>query len=101
MKYYINGVSHEVPDLTAEEKERISQLKEKENTLYWQTIPYSIAVDREIRKKYAQHQVEAIINNYLAEPNNEEYINEFLELQEYRKKCKNYVKEKKATFGAV
>lgn len=45
-----------------------------------------------IRTKYSQHQVEAIINNYLDEPTNEKYLNEFTELQTFRKQCKAQAK---------
>lgn len=40
------------------------------------------------RKKYSQSAVEAIINNYLLDPENEKYKAEFLEMQAYRAECK-------------
>ena len=41
-----------------------------------------------VREKYSQNAVEAIINNYLADPNNTEYVAEFTALQNFRKECK-------------
>lgn len=52
---------------------------------------YKVLVDDFIRQNYPQPEVEAIINNHLAEP--EEHIAEWQELQGYRKKCKSYARE--------
>lgn len=49
---------------------------------------YGELVERLVRKRYSQSQVEAIINNYLDDSENEQYKAEFLELQAYRKECK-------------
>ena len=57
-----------------------------------ETEVYEELVTGLIRTKYSQHQVEAIINNYLDEPANEKYLNEFKELQEFRKQCKAQAK---------
>lgn len=45
------------------------------------------------RKKYSQSAVEAIINNYLLDPENEKYKAEFSEMQAYRAECKAQAKE--------
>lgn len=49
---------------------------------------YGELVERLVRQRFSQSQVEAIINNYLDDSENEQYKNEFLELQSYRKECK-------------
>ena len=49
------------------------------------------------RKKYSQSAVEAIINNYLLDPENEKYKAEFLEMQAYRAECK--AQAKKEVYG--
>lgn len=49
---------------------------------------YEKLVSKYIREKYSQDAVEAIIANYLNEPENEIYSNEFKDFQEYRKNCK-------------
>ena len=57
------------------------------------TASYGELVERLVRKRYSQSQVEAIINNYLADSKNEQYKTEFLEMQAYRKECKAKAKE--------
>lgn len=46
-----------------------------------------------IREKYSASQVEAIVNNYLADTSNEEYLKEFNEMQEWRKEAKSIAKK--------
>ena len=41
---------------------------------------------------YTPGDIQAIIYNYLAEPNNPKYVEEFQNLQKIRKKCKNRAK---------
>ena len=53
---------------------------------------YSELVERLVRKRYSQSQVEAIINNYLDDRENAQYKAEFLEMQAYRKECKTKAK---------
>ena len=53
---------------------------------------YARLVDAYVREKYSQSAVEAIINNYLSDPENEEYKAEFAALQMYREECKNKAK---------
>lgn len=86
-------------ELTPEEiAKRQAEAEEKER-LEWLNISYGEAVDREFRNKYLQRDVEAIINNYLSDPYNAEYLREFDEMQAYREKCKAYVKEMFAKYG--
>lgn len=54
---------------------------------------YSEIVDDFIRQNYYERDVEAILNNYLAEPSVEKYNEAFKELQAYRKACKEKAKE--------
>lgn len=49
---------------------------------------YARLVDAYVREKYSQSAVEAIINNYLSDPENVEYKAEFNALQAYRESCK-------------
>lgn len=53
---------------------------------------YARLVDAYVREKYSQSAVEAIINNYLSDPENEKYKAEFADLQMYREECKNRAK---------
>lgn len=54
---------------------------------------YSVVVEKLIRDKYSVSQVEAIVNNYLSDTSNEEYLKEFNDMQEWRKKAKNIARE--------
>lgn len=53
---------------------------------------YAQEVSRLIRSRYSQSAVEAIINNYLSDPDNEKHTAEFLELQSFRAECKAMAK---------
>lgn len=53
---------------------------------------YARLVDAYVREKYSQSAVEAIINNYLSDPENEKYKAEFAALQLYREECKEKAK---------
>ena len=53
---------------------------------------YARLVDAYVREKYSQSAVEAIINNYLSDPENEKYKAEFAALQIYREECKEKAK---------
>lgn len=50
-------------------------------------------IDTIIREKYSASQVEAIVNNYLADTTNEEYLKEFNDMQEWRKQAKSIAKK--------
>ena len=55
-------------------------------------VKYARLVDAYVREKYSQSAVEAIINNYLSDPENEKYKAEFAALQIYREECKEKAK---------
>ena len=96
---YENGVGHEATlEEIAERQTEAETSAEEENRKYWSTISYDDAVNDEIRKRYPQQSVEAIINKYLSSPENTEYVREFLELQEYRAQCKAYAREMKEKY---
>ena len=50
---------------------------------------YERLVAAYVREKYSQSAVEAIVNNYLSDPENEKYKVKFVTLQLYREECKN------------
>ena len=95
MKKCING---KMIEITPEEIAERQAEQEEAERLEWLNISYEDAVNREIRQKYPQQAVEAIINNYLSSPENTEYVREFLELQEYRAKCKLHVRDMMAKY---
>ena len=96
MKKCVNG---DYIEMTPEEIAKMQADAEEENRKYWSTVDYGEAVDREFRKKYLQRDVEAIINNFLVEPSDAEYVREFDEMQAYRTQCKAYVREMMAKYG--
>lgn len=55
--------------------------------------PYDVVVSSLIREKYSQNAVEAILANYLADPENEAYKAEFEAFSAYRAECKRKAKE--------
>ena len=71
---------------------RLAQKNKEANPQSWDEL-YAIRVHNEMRKRYSQDQVEAIINNYLDDPSNEKYCAEFRAMQDYRKQCKERAKE--------
>lgn len=54
---------------------------------------YSVIIEKLIRDKYSVSQVEAIVNNYLSDTSNEEYLKEFNDMQEWRKEAKSIAKK--------
>ena len=54
---------------------------------------YEYLVDVFIRKRYDNSKMQAIINNYLLENTNPEYIEEFNTMQEFRKTVKQFCKD--------
>ena len=72
---------------------RLARKNREANPQSWDDL-YGSIVSSEFRKKYSADACEAIINNYLDEPTNDEYVVEFREMQEYRKYCKSLAKSK-------
>lgn len=79
----------------------IEQLREN-NEVYYRyrtvTLPpgeYSrdIVISSIIRQKYSDDKMQAIVNNYLLDPEDEENKQEFTEMQNYRKFAKNIADE--------
>ena len=75
MKKWVNG---EYIEMTPEEIAKLKSEAEAAERLEWLNISYEDAVHREVRKKYTQQAVEAILNNYLSCPENPEFVREFL-----------------------
>lgn len=53
------------------------------------TITYNYLVDKLVRARYSADHIEAIINNYLLYTTDKDYLKEFNDMQEWRKKAKN------------
>lgn len=65
--------------------EQVQLTKEKWN--------YGGIVDALIQHKYPVDKMQAVINNYLLDPNDEAVIQEFNEMQEWRKQAKEIAKQ--------
>lgn len=54
---------------------------------------YSSIVDALITYKYPNDKMQSVINNYLLEPDNAEYVAEFNKMQAWRKEAKGIAKQ--------
>ena len=54
---------------------------------------YSGIIDALITYKYPNDKMQAVINNYLLEPENEEFVTAFNEMQAWRREAKEIAKE--------
>ena len=75
-------------------------IKEVEDGFKWDcvTMPYvdfeyGKIVDAIVTFKYPNDKMQAVINNYLLEPENPEYITAFNEMQAWRKEAKEIAKQ--------
>ena len=62
-------------------------------TLQPGTINYDGIVNQLITSKYPSDKMQAIINNYLAEPSDEAILQEFSNMQTWRKEAKDLARE--------
>lgn len=67
---------------------KLAQKNREVNPESWDEL-YGLIVSRKFREKYSNDKCEAIVNNYLDDPTNKEYLAEFKEMQDYRKQCKS------------
>jgi hypothetical protein len=95
MRKYVDG---KYIDFTKDEIESQKQEELKAEAEKWATIDYGIAVNDLFRKRYQQHEVEAIQNNYLLDATDEKYAREMQEMQDYRVWCKAFVKQQKEKY---
>lgn len=71
---------------------RLAQKNREVNPESWDEL-YGLIVSKKFREKYSNDKCEAIVNNYLDDPTNAEYLAEFHEMQAYRKQCKQFARE--------
>ena len=62
-------------------------------TLETSGVAYEHCVNKLISSKYPSDKMQAVINNYLEDPSNTAYIEEFRAMQEWRKIAKEASKE--------
>ena len=75
-------------------------VKEVEYGYEWDSVEiqgtkwdYGGIIDAIVTYKYPNDKMQAVINNYLLEPENEEYIRTFNEMQTWRKEAKEIAKQ--------
>ena len=89
--YTIRGVNYKTINF---------DIKEVEEGFEWKSIEipqtkwdYAGVVDVLIQYKYPIDKMQAVINNYLLEPENEEFVTAFHEMQAWRRRAKVIAKE--------
>ena len=75
-------------DMTQEEIAARNAEREKQEKLYWSSIPYDEAVDLEIRKRYSISQEFSILRQKDLKPE------EYAEYYAYCEECKVFIKNK-------
>ncbi len=69
----------------------LARKNREEDPESWEIL-YGKIVSHEFRKEYSSDKCEAVINNYLDDPYNSKYVEEFRRMQDYRKHCKSFAK---------
>lgn len=70
----------------------LDDYKRLPDSVKMQEKTYAKLVEKLVRVKYSQSDIEAIINNYLDDKENAQHQREFETLQAYRKECKREAK---------
>lgn len=65
----------------------------KEFSVTYEQMSYGPLVNTLICLRYSNDEMQAIINNYLLDSTDENVLNEFNEMQNYRKLCKEVAKQ--------
>lgn len=89
--YTIRGVNYKTINF---------DIREVDEGFEWESVEmpqtkwdYSGVVDALIQYKFPNDKMQAVINNYLLEPENEEFVTAFNEMQAWRKEAKEIAKE--------
>lgn len=93
-------LGQQVATFTISEKQEDGTYKYQQYTLPNAVFDYDSIVNAIVSGDYPNDKMQAIINNYLLDPSNEDTTKEFNDMQDFRKKAKawakdliNYVKE--------
>lgn len=89
--YVLNGTRHY--DISFDISLIQEEYEYEQITMQANEWNYSGIVDALVQYKYPIDKMQAVINNYLLEPENEEYIRAFNEMQAWRKEAKEIAKE--------
>lgn len=90
-KYMLGGIKHY--DINIDVRKEGDMYVFEQVSVPWDKFDYSGIVDALIQHKYPIDKMQAVINNYLLEPNEAYAIEEFNAMQAWRKEAKEIAKE--------
>lgn len=86
-------LGQQVATFTISDKQDDGTYKYQTYTLKPAVLDYDNIVNAIISKEYPSDKMQAIINNYLLDPSNEDTTKEFNDMQAFRKKAKDWAKD--------
>ncbi len=86
-------LGQQIATFSVSEKQDDDTYKYQTYTLKPAVLDYDSIVNAIISKEYHNDKMQAIINNYLLDPNNEDTTKEFNDMQAFRKKAKDWAKD--------
>lgn len=86
-------LGQQVATFTISDKQDDGTYKYQTYTLKPAVLDYDNIVNAIISKEYPNDKMQAVINNYLLDPSNEDTTKEFNDMQAFRKKAKDWAKD--------
>lgn len=86
-------LGQQIATFSISEKQDDGTYKYQTYTLKPAVLDYDSIVNAIISKEYPDDKMQAIINNYLLDPSNEDTTKEFNDMQAFRKKAKDWAKD--------
>lgn len=86
-------LGQQVATFSVSEKQDDGTYKYQTYTLKPAVLDYDSIVNAIVSKEYPNDKMQAIINNYLLDPSNENTTKEFNDMQAFRKKAKDWAKD--------
>lgn len=86
-------LGQQIATFSVSEKQDDGTYKYQTYTLKPAVLDYDSIVNVIISKEYPNDKMQAIINNYLLDPSNEDTTKEFNDMQAFRKKAKDWAKD--------
>lgn len=86
-------LGQQIATFSVSEKQDNGTYKYQTYTLKPAVLDYDSIVNAIISKEYPDDKMQAIINNYLLDPSNEDTTKEFNDMQAFRKKAKDWAKD--------
>ena len=86
-------LGQQIATFTIFDKQDNGTYKYQTYTLKPAVLDYDSIVNAIISKEYPNDKMQAVINNYLLDPSNEDTTKEFNDMQAFRKKAKDWAKD--------